>query len=328
MILEAILIILFSFLAGFFFLSLFQGIPDIYKRLSTQGIPLTGGISIGLSFVLTSGYFLFLFKSITPAVSAIILSCLIILLFGLLDDFRESSVKAKFLAQLLVSAILILGGVKTRIVYIGEIANIIITLVWIIGIINAINLLDIMDGLAGGIAVIAATSFLIITLFNGDVSSLVLSLAVLGAVFSFLIRNCPPAKVYMGNSGSHFLGLVLAVIALQISYAPLYRKVALFTPLLILGFPIFDTTTLVFFRLIQKRSVFKKSTDHLALRFLGVGYSKKRTLLLLLLWSLFFSISGIIVDRVSNLWGVGVILVVTSVSIAITHSNFRQTKHV
>jgi len=127
----------------------------------------------------------------------------------------------------------------------------------------------------------------------------------------------------MGNSGSHFLGFVLAAIALVISYAPLERKIALFSPLLILGLPIFDTAFLISMRIIKKSLPFKKSNDHLALRFLALGYSRKKTLLIMLTLCLFFSLCGILVSLVSNLSGITIIVFVGLVSLALTKKMSR-----
>jgi UDP-GlcNAc:undecaprenyl-phosphate GlcNAc-1-phosphate transferase len=157
-----------------------------------------------------------------------------------------------------------------------------------------------MDGLAAGVAIIVTLSFAVISFLNGDNNTLFLTLALLGALFSFLRYNFPPAKIYMGNSGSHFLGFSLAAVALIIRYASLETKIALVSPLLILGFPIFDTAFLILIRLRKKRLPFKKSNDHLALRLLSLGYSKRKVLLIMLSLGLFFSACGVVTSQVCN----------------------------
>ena len=122
----------------------------------------------------------------------------------------------------------------------------------------------------------------------------------------------------MGNSGSHFLGFTLAAVALAISYAPLERKIALLSPLLILGFPIFDTAFLILMRAKKGRLIFKKSNDHLALRFLRLGYSKNKTLLFMLILSLFFSLSGVCLSQVSNTLGIVIVALVIIVGLVLT----------
>ncbi len=226
---------------------------------------------------------------------------------------------AKFSAQIIATTLLILFGIKTQIVFLGTIINLIVTFIWVLAITNAFNHLDIMDGLAAGTAIIICLAFFAISFLNGDFKTAILSLALAGAAISFLIYNLPPAKIYMGNSGSHFLGFTLAAIALAISYAPLERKIALLSPLLILGLPIFDTAFLIFMRTSKRRLPFKKSNDHIVLRFLKLGYSKNRTLLFMLLLCLFFSLCGVFLSQVSNLSGITIIALVILVSLIITY---------
>lgn len=324
MLINYLLIVLISFLAVISLIGLLRKLALKCKLLlAPQGIPLIGGVSIGLSFSLTCLFGLFLFRSLSKEVTGLLFASLIILIFGIIDDWRELSILAKFLVQIIATCLLIFFGIRTQIVYIGNLPNIIITFIWVLGITNAFNHLDVMDGLAGGIAIIVSTSFFIISLLNYDINIVILSLALLGAIFGFLIHNLPPAKVYMGNSGSHFLGFVLAAIALVISYAPLERKIALFSPILILGFPIFDTVFLILMRIKQKRSVFKKSNDHLAFRSLKLGHSKNKTLLSMLLLGLFFSLCGVMVSQVSNPSGIIIITFVVLVSLIIA---FRMSK--
>ncbi|MDD5097389.1 MAG: MraY family glycosyltransferase [Candidatus Omnitrophica bacterium] len=279
-----------------------------------KGIPLVGGLGIALAFILGSLGGLFIFKVISKEITGILLASTAMLIFGLFDDRKELSIKTKFIVQIIASTILILSGVRTNIIYIGTLANIAITLIWVIGITNAFNHLDIMDGLAAAVAVIVSGVFLAAALINQDIKSLILALALLSGVFSFLIYNLPPAKVYMGNSGSHFLGFVLSAVAIVISYAPMERKIALLSPILILGFPIFDTVFVSILRLKKNILPFKKSNDHLALLFLRLGFSKNKALGAMLLLTLSFSLSGLALMKVSNLSGMILILVIVFVS--------------
>jgi len=307
--------VLSGFLLGIFFISLLKKFSLSYGLLVPKGIPVIGGIGLGLSFIFVSLSSFFLFRLISKEVAGIIVSSSIMLVFGVIDDRHELSIRIKFLVQIIATGLLVFFGIKTRIVYIGNPLNIIITFIWVVGITNAFNHLDVMDGLASGTAIIISYAFFVISLLNGDARAAILSLALIGPVLSFFLYNLPPAKIYMGNAGSHFLGFVLATIALIISYAPLERKVALLSPLLILGFPIFDTTFLFLMRIIKNNFPFKKSNDHLALRYLALGYSKKKTLFSLLTLCLFFCLCGIVVSQVSNLWGMATVVFAILVSL-------------
>jgi len=278
---------------------------------------------MGLSFLSACLIILRLYGGLTQKSWWMIAASFVMLIFGIIDDRRELSIPAKFIAQIIAASFLILSGIRTQIVGIGNTANIIITLLWLLGISNAFNHLDVMDGLAAGVALIASCSFLTVSILNNDTQSIILSLALSGVILSFLINNLPPANIYMGNAGSHFLGFILAAIALVISYAPLERKIALFSPLLILGLPIFDTTFLILIRVMKKKLPFKKSNDHLALLFLAAGYSKKMALWIMLGLGVFFSLCGILISQASNQFALVIMAGVLIVSLAVIRKTIK-----
>jgi UDP-GlcNAc:undecaprenyl-phosphate GlcNAc-1-phosphate transferase len=293
--------------------------PPIAKRLSaSNGVPFIGGAAICLSFFITTLSCLGLHSFLSKEILGMLIASLLMFIFGVIDDLRELSVFLKFFTQVICAGILILFNIRTQIVYIGEFANIIITLIWVIAITNAFNHLDIIDGLAGGVTIIISLSFLAVSLLNNSPSMAIICLALLGGIVVFMLYNFPPAKIYMGNSGSHFLGFLFSAVALIISFAPMERKVALLSPVLILGFPIFDTAFVILMRLKQKRSIFKKSGDHLALRYIKIGHSKHKTLLQMLATALLFSVSGIAVSQFSNLFGIIIVIFVVVTGFIIT----------
>lgn len=233
----------------------------------------------------------------------IILASLLVFVWGIIDDFKELSVAEKFLAQFLSSSILVLWGVRTFIVGLGDAVNMVLTFFWLLAITNAFNHLDILDGLAGSVAFFISASFSLISIMSGQVLPAIFSVLIFGVVSGFLIFNLPPARVYMGNAGSHFLGFLLGSVALLISYAPLERRFALLSPIFILGFPILDTTFLICMRLKKRISPFQKSNDHIALRLISRGFSPGKTLVVTGVWSFFFSLGGIVISQSSNILG-------------------------
>lgn len=305
-----LLLFLNGFFLGLIFIILLKKFTAARKLLILRGIPLVGGLAIGLSFVLASLFAFSLYGGLSKEAMGIIIAALIILAFGIIDDFRELSISAKFAVQIIAAILLILFGARTHIIYIGNPLNIIITLLWILGITNAFNHLDVMDGLAGSAAAISALAFSALAILSGDLKIIILALTLTGAICSFLFFNFPPAKIYMGNSGSHLVGFILAAIALIISYATMERKIALLSPILILGLPIFDTAFLIFMRLLKARSIVKKSNDHLALRFLKKGHSKNKTLFFMLGFGLLSAACGIILTRLSNFSGLLILVLV------------------
>jgi len=293
-----------SFLLSVLFLLLVKEASRRWNFLTSKGVPSIGGISMGLAFF--AG-----FLWVGPAAAflpremqGVLVASGVMLIAGVFDDHKELSVTQKFLVQLIAAAILVGFGVRTNFVYAGDLLNIALSILWIVGITNALNLLDVMDGLAGGVSLLILSGFGVISAMNGDSLTLTLSCVLGGTVLGFWIYNVPPAKVYMGNSGSHFLGLALAAISLTARYATLERSVALLAPLFLLGFPILDTLFLMWARIRKGKSAFNKSEDHMALRFLKKGYSKRKALAVMMGWTLFFVVVGLVLSKVSNLFAI------------------------
>lgn len=298
-----------------------------YGILSAKKIPLIGGLSIGLAFFLVSLGMLIFYRNLSREALAVIAGSALMLTFGILDDWQELSVLNKFSTQFISAMALVSLGIRTQISFFSIPLNIAITFIWVIGIINAFNHLDVADGVAAGCGAIVSLAFFVISALNGDTNTAFLSIILFAVILSFLLYNLPPAKVYLGNSGSHFLGFVLAATAIMVSYATSQRKIALLSPLLILGFPVFDTLFLIWVRLIKRKLPFKKSNDHLALRFLALGFSKAKALLAMLLCSLSFALSGVITSQASNFWGVIIILLVIPSTILLSKRMGRILVH-
>lgn len=320
-----IALVSFGFLAHIVFLMLLKKINSKYGLLNLRGVSPLGGLSMGLSFTTVCLLTSFAYGRALPGAIHIIIASFFMLIFGVIDDLRELSIAAKFLMQIIATCLLVYFGIRTRIVYIGTVANIIITFIWVIGITNAFNHLDIMDGLAAGTSAMISLTFFSVSFLNKDVNNAILSLVLFAVCLSYFLYNFPPAKIYMGNAGSHFLGFVFAAVAIAISYAPPERKIALASPLLILGLPIFDTIFLILVRVRKGRLPFRKSNDHLALRLLEMGYSKQKALFCILALNLLFCVSGIALSRVSNITGLSIILTVIIASLLVAKKMDRAT---
>ena len=309
-------------LLGFLLVRVATGLLEKFSRkyniLNIKGIPHVGGIGMGIAFFVVGLALISLYQVSANLAIGILLPSMLMLVFGIIDDKNELSVWQKLLVQVIAVSLLVIFGTRTKIANIGFILNLVITFIWVIGITNAFNHLDIMDGLAAVTALIVSGALFIITFLNKDMFIALLSISLAGIVLGFLLRNFPRAEIYMGNCGSHFLGFVLAVIAIAVSYAPAEHQVALFSPLLIMGLPIFDTSFVTLMRIARGRSALMKSNDHLALRFLKAGYSKKRTLFYILSLCVFFASCGILMIRVSNFTGFILIGIVIVMCIALT----------
>jgi UDP-GlcNAc:undecaprenyl-phosphate GlcNAc-1-phosphate transferase len=297
-----------ALISGMFFTFLLARVSQEYKILKVKDIPLVGGLGIGLAFVFSSVLGIFTFDLSVAKVLAVISASLFMLFFGVIDDLRELSVVQKFLAQSFCAVLLISFGIKTNIMYFGFWGNALVTFFWIVGMTNAFNLLDIMDGLAAGTALIVSSAFLFIGFLSPDLNVQILSLILCAVSSGFLIFNLPPAKVYLGNSGSHFFGLLVASVALITHYASRENVFALLSPVMILGLPIMDTVLLIIFRVIKKKAPFSKSRDHLALKIGALGLSPRVTILVMYLLCFIFATCGVILTRVNNLFA-GIIII-------------------
>ncbi|MCM8799270.1 MAG: undecaprenyl/decaprenyl-phosphate alpha-N-acetylglucosaminyl 1-phosphate transferase [Candidatus Omnitrophica bacterium] len=318
-----IYIFLYSFLLSSVIIFIIKNISLKRKIFISQDTPLIGGIAIGISFILSAIVGFSIFGGFNIKILGFLLASFLMLLFGIIDDYKEFSVPTKFFVQIIATLILVSFNIKTQIMGIGNLLNLTITFLWVIGITNAFNHLDIIDGLAGGVSFIVGLSFFIISLFNKDMQVMVVSLVLLGPILSFLIYNMPPAKIYMGNSGSHLVGFILSSQAIMLSYASLDRKVALVSPILILGCPIYDTSFLILMRLKNKRSIFRKSKDHLVFRFLSLTHSYKKSLIYMYLITIIFSASGIAISQLSNIYS---IFIIFSIGILATLLTINMSK--
>lgn len=228
----------------------------------------------------------------------------VLFLVGLIDDFvRELTPWQKLLGQVAAWALLLRGGITAHIVVLPAWANLLLSLLWTLAIINAFNLLDIADGLAAGIGLITSVTFLILSLlahqpeFSGWLAGLS------GALAGVLLFNFPRARLFLGDSGSLLLGLLLAALALAIQYAPLGREVALFTPIMVLGLPLYDLAFVSIVRATQGRSLFKKSPDHFVFRLIRQGRSSTNAVLTVFALCLAFDVTALVVSQVSNAVG-------------------------
>jgi UDP-GlcNAc:undecaprenyl-phosphate GlcNAc-1-phosphate transferase len=279
-----------------------------YKILQARGMPLVGGLGIGAAFIFSSCLGIYVFGISGAKIFAVLGACLLMLFFGIVDDLKELSILQKLLVQSLCAALLISFGIMTDIMYFGFWGNAVVTFFWILGITNAFNLLDIMDGLAAGAALIVSSALLAIAFLNPDLNMQILSLILCAVTFGFLIFNLPPASIYLGNSGSHFLGFMIGAITLILRYASKDNALALLSPIVILGLPITDTFLLIIFRVMKKRIPFKKSNDHIAFRIRFSAASPRKTISVMFLLCFLFSLAGVVLTKANNFWAIGIVI--------------------
>ena len=242
--------------------------PD--GELKTHGapVPYFGGLAVGLAFFITLSV---LFRY-DQRLTGILLAGAVALLLGLVDDLGALSWKVKFAGQALGVLVLIKSGVVMNISFLPTGINVALSVLWLLALTNALNLIDISDGLAPGVALFATGAFVVAALFDGAALLAILAASLFGALAGFLPHNFAPARVYLGDAGSMFLGLTLGGISLAGSYTSA-SVWGLAAPVLILAVPLFDTAYVFTLRLARGRNPFLGSADHLAVRLRRVGWS-------------------------------------------------------
>ena len=305
------------------------------RGVHTKIMPRAGGISIVLGFmcsILTVAPFIeqFRFKE----VAVLLIGGLIIALLGFVDDIKNLNAKFKFLIQILVALMVVVAETRIEVItwpfndsgaiVLGYWPSFILTILWIVGVTNAVNLLDVLDGLAAGISSISALCLMFISILSTppNMVAIVLTAALAGSSLGFLPHNFNPAKIFMGDTGSTFLGFTLAVVSIQ-GLIKSYTAITLVIAILVLALPIFDTAFAIIRRLLNGKPIMQADRGHLHHRLMDRGYSQKRAVLTLYCISGGFGIIGILYakqDVVSAVMLLGVIIIIMS------YSNYKFKK--
>jgi UDP-GlcNAc:undecaprenyl-phosphate GlcNAc-1-phosphate transferase len=225
--------------------------------------------------------------------------CLIHML-GLVDDFHNLRALLKFSLQIAAAILVTVGGFTISVIRIPGLPELSlgifaypITALWIVTISNAINLVDGIDGLAGGIAGFSALAFGIMCLLQGHVMPALFAFSLLGAVLGFLAFNLPPARIFMGDSGSLLLGFVLAVIPLMVG-AGSTSIVDMLAPATVLLVPILDTIAAIARRVRAKRPIYSPDRDHIHHKLLALGLKETSILLILYAWCAYAGTAAVV----------------------------------
>lgn len=222
---------------------------------------------------------------------------------GLIDDRWGLPPLIKLVGQIAVALLLYVSGVYVS-AFRLPVLNLITTVFWMVYITNAINLLDNMDGLAGGVAAIAAAHFALMCAFSGQYLVGALSIALLGACLGFLFYNLNPASIFMGDSGSLFLGFVLAATGIKLRFPENVTFVTWMVPVLVMGIPVFDTALVIISRLRRRvNPLTNPGQDHLSHRLVAAGMGKREAVLALYVMSFVMGLLAIFVTRASIVEG-------------------------
>lgn len=306
-------------------------IPKDERRVHKEPMPLMGGVAIYLAVAIV----MLVFLPLNETTFSILLGGTIIVISGILDDLKELSPKAKFTFQIVAGLVLILGDVKvdfitnpfsrdSSLIHLSWL-SVPITLFWVVGITNTLNIIDGLDGLSAGVAMISSFSLMVVAGKFGIVNIIILAAAMAGACLGFLPYNFNPAKIFMGDTGSLFLGFMLAAISIE-GVMKSVATIAVVAPILILGVPIFDTTFAICRRLLNGQSIVAADKGHLHHRLLNRGYSQRKSVLILYSVSAFFGLFAILVSKANSKQAVylSVAMLIVAVLLAIKIGLFEN----
>ncbi|MDE0197604.1 MAG: MraY family glycosyltransferase [Caldilineaceae bacterium] len=247
------------------------------RKIHSAPVPLMGGAAIYLAFI--AALALWGERSYVNEVVGIFVGATLVSIIGALDDSRGMGSYLKLLFQLAAAFILILSGVQVRLFH--GVLDIALTLLWVVGITNAFNLLDNMDGLSSGVATIAAAFFTLLAAMSDQYLVGTLAAALFGACIGFLVYNWNPAQVFMGDTGSLFLGFLLAAVGIKLRFPANSASITWMIPILVLALPVFDTTLVFFSRLRRgKNPLTTAGKDHVSHRLARRTGSQREAVLL------------------------------------------------
>ena len=275
-------------------------VPKDNRRMHKHPIPRMGGLAIFLGFLFS----VLLFMPLTPQIRGMLLGSVVIVVLGIFDDIYALGAKLKFLVQIFASLLAVMSGNVISVlsnpnIFSSDpywelgILSVPFSVLWIAAITNAVNLIDGLDGLACGVSTISSMTLLVIALVVSEPEVAILMGALSGACLGFLPYNLNPAKIFMGDTGSTFLGFVLAVVSIH----GLFKSAAIISfavPFLLLGLPIFDTCFAILRRVSHGQSPMAPDRGHIHHRLIDMGLTQKQAVAVLYVISAILGLSAVV----------------------------------
>lgn len=310
-------------------------IPKDERRMHKRPIARMGGLAIFLGFIVS----VILFFPLTIPMRGVLIGGGIILVLGIFDDIYTLLAIPKFLVQIAAALVAVLHGNKILFLsnpnifsdnpyWVLGYLSIPVTVIWIVAITNAVNLIDGLDGLAVGIATISSLTMLIITMLvsNGVVAVPMAALA--GACLGFMPYNLNPAKIFMGDTGSTFLGFILATMSIQ-GFFKFHAIISFAVPFLLLGLPIFDTCFAILRRISKGQNPMSPDRSHVHHKLIDLGMNQKQAVAILYLISAILGLSAVVLTTSGALKAI-ILLVFLLVAATIVSkkylANFRRNE--
>lgn len=304
-------------------------IPKDNRRVHKVPIPRLGGLAIFAGFLVA----VLSTIRLDSKLIGILIGATIIVVMGYFDDKNPLRAKTKLLIQLLAAAVVVYSGVRIEFIskplpfifnyendyFILKSLSYPVTIIWIVGVTNAINLVDGLDGLAAGVSVISALTLAVVGFSLGQDSAAILAIILAGSTLGFLPYNFNPAKIFMGDTGSLFLGYTLAVISV-LGALKSTAALSILVPVLAIGFPIFDTVMAIIRRTLKGKSFMEADKGHLHHKLLDKGLTQKQAVLTLYSISAILGFGAIALAEATT--NVGVILVLAVFCLASTGASY------
>jgi UDP-GlcNAc:undecaprenyl-phosphate GlcNAc-1-phosphate transferase len=286
--------------------------PNEAHKSHKEPVPYLGGVAIVLGVLLIT-----LISSLVSHYSAstiwlavsVLLPALLLAVVGLIDDIRKLSPWPRFIVQTSVASVsaLLLVATNTLGSPTGStLIDVFVTILWIVGLANAINFFDNVDGGASGAVAISSGFLALLAIEGGQVLIAALSIVLCGATLGFLVWNKPPARIYMGDAGALFLGVLIASLSLRLDPNPINRISSFAVPVFLLAIPILDASVAVTKRLKRGVSPFQGGRDHLSHRLMGRGIEKRKTVFILWILSTLFALLAVGIS-IAPYWLEGVV---------------------
>ena len=271
------------------------------RRIHKRPVPRLGGAAIYLAVVVAT--LILGEQSNFDQFGAILIGATGVSFMGLVDDHWSLPPLVKMLIQALAALLLYINGIRVSTFH-QPALDLIITVLWVVFITNAVNFLDNMDGLAGGVSAIVAAFFALMCSFSGQYLVGALSVAVMAACLGFLFYNLNPASIFMGDSGSQFLGFTLAAIGVKLRFPDNVTFVTWMVPVLVMGLPIFDTTLVIISRLRRRLNpATTPGTDHTSHRLVAAGLTQREAVLTLYVVSFVLGLLAVFVTQATVIEG-------------------------
>jgi UDP-GlcNAc:undecaprenyl-phosphate GlcNAc-1-phosphate transferase len=313
-------------------------VPEDARRVHTAPVPRLGGVAVFASVMLALALLPFLNNLVTQelagewsGVVAVLASSTLVFLFGIYDDLAGANAKWKFIAQAAAAVLLYALGGRVEaltVPFVGSfqlppVAGFLLTLVWVVGISNAFNLIDGLDGLATGASLFAALVMLGVSLVNGHPLVTVVSIALVGALIGFLRYNFNPASIFLGDSGSLFIGFLLASLSVTGSQKA-STVVAVAIPLMAFALPVIDTGFTLARRFISGKPLFEGDREHIHHKLLERGWSQRKVAFTLYGVCALFGILALLFTSDSSQGKLtGLVLVITGAAVILTAGRLR-----